>query len=138
MRMSRGTPTGSAMPLCWAHAEYLTLVRSRRDGDVFDCPPPVRERYAISRTGSRVEIWTLAHQPPRIRSGKLLRIITSSPATVHWNPDGRNFHDSETRVSGLSCHYADLDTAKLPPGSHVQFTFRWKEGWEGRDFSVEI
>ena len=30
--MKRGRPTGSAMPLCWAHAEYVTLVRSHKDG----------------------------------------------------------------------------------------------------------
>jgi glucoamylase len=138
-RMSRGSPTGSAMPLCWAHAEYLTLVRSRKDGAVFDCPPPVRERYAIGKTGSRVEIWTQAHQPPRIRAGKTLRIITPSQATARWSANNwQSFHDTETRNSGLSCHYADLDTEKLPPGTQVQFTFRWNEGWEGRDFSIEI
>jgi glucoamylase len=26
--MKFGGPTGSAMPLCWAHAEYISLVRS--------------------------------------------------------------------------------------------------------------
>src|SRR5262249_38222986 len=25
--MKRGHPTGAAMPLCWSHAEYVTLVR---------------------------------------------------------------------------------------------------------------
>ena len=27
-RMKRGCPTGAAMPLCWAHAEYVSLLRS--------------------------------------------------------------------------------------------------------------
>ena len=27
-RMKCGRPTGSAMPLCWSHAEYVSLVRS--------------------------------------------------------------------------------------------------------------
>ena len=31
-------PTGSAMPLVWAHAEYLKLRRSIQDGRVFDLP----------------------------------------------------------------------------------------------------
>jgi len=138
-RMSRGGPTGSAMPLCWAHAEYLTLVRSRKDGAVFDCPPLVRKRYAVGKTGSRLEIWSLAHQPPRIRAGRFLRIIIPSRAPVRWSADDwRSFHDAETRDSGLNCHYADLDTAKLPHGTRVQFTFQWKERWEGRDFAVEI
>ncbi len=28
-KMKRGLPTGAAMPLCWSHAEYVSLVRSR-------------------------------------------------------------------------------------------------------------
>src|SRR5260370_5979021 len=34
--MVQGQPTGSAMPLAWAHAEYIRLVRSASDGKVFD------------------------------------------------------------------------------------------------------
>ena len=34
--MKRGQPTGAAMPLCWSHAEYVALVRSRHDGVCFD------------------------------------------------------------------------------------------------------
>jgi glucoamylase len=34
----RGQPTGSAMPLLWAHGEYVKLRRSLRDGRVFDKP----------------------------------------------------------------------------------------------------
>ena len=34
-----GRPSGSAMPLVWAHAEHIKLLRSLRDGAVFDMPP---------------------------------------------------------------------------------------------------
>ena len=34
-----GRPSGSAMPLVWAHAEYVKLRRSLEDGQVFDMPP---------------------------------------------------------------------------------------------------
>ena len=34
-KMKRGGPTGSAIPLCWAHAEYISLVRSHKDGVCF-------------------------------------------------------------------------------------------------------
>lgn len=36
--LHNGGPTGSAMPLAWAHAELITLLRSLRDGAVFDLP----------------------------------------------------------------------------------------------------
>jgi glucoamylase len=41
-----GQATGSARPLAWAHAEYLQLLRSLRDGRAFSCPQLVAKRYA--------------------------------------------------------------------------------------------
>jgi glucoamylase len=38
--MRRGLPTGAAMPLCWSHAEYVSLVRSAHDGVCFDRVEP--------------------------------------------------------------------------------------------------
>jgi glucoamylase len=42
-----GEPTGSAMPLVWAHAEHLKLRRSLPDRRVYDMPPQVHERSAF-------------------------------------------------------------------------------------------
>src|SRR5262249_51150124 len=43
-RMYLGRPTGSPMPLMWAPAEDIKLLRSRRDGQIFDRIPAVRGR----------------------------------------------------------------------------------------------
>lgn len=42
-----GRAAGSAMPLVWAHAEYLKLCRSLVDGAVFDRPPQTVRRYLV-------------------------------------------------------------------------------------------
>jgi hypothetical protein len=42
-----GHASGSAMPLVWAHAEYLRLCRSRFDRRIFDQPPQTVERYLV-------------------------------------------------------------------------------------------
>ena len=42
--MVLGHATGGVMPLCWAHAEYIKLVRSATDGQVFDIIPEVADR----------------------------------------------------------------------------------------------
>ena len=44
-----GKPTGSAMPLMWAHAEYVKLLRSAMDGKVYDYIPEVAKRYLGNR-----------------------------------------------------------------------------------------
>ena len=44
LELFNGKPSGSAMPLMWAHAEYIKLRRSLRDGRVFDMPPQTVQR----------------------------------------------------------------------------------------------
>lgn len=44
-----GRPSGSAMPLVWAHAEYVKLRRSLHDGHVFDTPPQTVQRYQVEK-----------------------------------------------------------------------------------------
>lgn len=137
--MRRGGPTGSAMPLCWSHAEYVSLVRSHKDGVCFDRIEPVYQRYAKAGTGSKIEMWTLAHQPHWIAEGKTLRIITKKAATVHWSFDGwATANDVEMQDVGFGCWFGDLPSDQIQAGARIAFTFLWQEGWEGKDFQVRI
>ena len=127
------------MPLCWSHAEYLSLVRSHQDGVCFDRIEPAYQRYAKAGTGSRIEMWTLVHQLQRIVPGKALRIITEKAATIHWSFDGwATANDLEARDAGFGCWFGDLPADTLPTGARIVFTLRWQDGWEGKDFQVEI
>ncbi len=141
MHMKFGQPSGAAMPLCWAHAEYISLVRSHLDGVCFDRIEPVYQRYAVNKTTNRVEIWTFAYQPQSIGEGKPLRIICESSASIHWSSDSwQSSQDLKTKVTSLGLHFVDLPIEKLDPGSKFQFTFHWSQpdGWQGDNFSVEI
>ena len=44
-----GKFTGAAMPLVWAHAEYVKLLRSVTDGKIFDRISSVAERYGRAK-----------------------------------------------------------------------------------------
>ena len=138
-RMYRGAPTGSAMPLCWAHGEYLTLVRSRKEGTGFDLIPPAHERYVVQKVSGSVEIWTFAHQPARVRRGKTLRLIIGSSAAVRWTADGWRTTRSDTALdSGLRCWFVDLPTAAFPAGAKIEFTFDWPDQRKEGNFLVEL
>jgi glucoamylase len=138
----RGEPTGSAMPLCWSHAEYLSLVRSRRDGVVFDRVEPAYQRYVAQPIPSSYEIWSFRHQTRLIPPGKTLRLLADARAVVRWSDDGwENAHDTESKSSALSdLFFADLPTADLIVGTVIEFTFHWPETgkWEGKNFSITI
>jgi glucoamylase len=135
-----GRPSGSAMPLVWAHAEHLKLRRSLRDGAVFDMPPQTVQRYLIEKTISPRMVWRFNHKIRSIPSGKNLRIETLVPAVIHWSADEwRTVQDVATHDVGLGMHIADLSTEGLPEGEQIKFTFRWPEAdrWEGKDFTVQ-
>ncbi|MGE5232433.1 MAG: glycoside hydrolase family 15 protein, partial [Deltaproteobacteria bacterium] len=136
-----GRPAGSAMPLVWAHAEYLKLARSLADGRVFDMPPQTLERYVKGDTRSRLVQWRFNQKIRELPAGRILRVETLAPAVVHWSADGwRTVRDTATRDSGLGVYTADLPTDALGSGAEIRFTFYWPDAgrWEGVDFSVKI
>ncbi|MGD9597840.1 MAG: glucan 1,4-alpha-glucosidase [Steroidobacteraceae bacterium] len=136
-----GRPSGSAMPLVWAHAEYVKLARSLCEGRVFDMPPQTVDRYITNKPPLRHSIWRFNHKCRSMPAGRMLRIETLAAATVHWSDDGwRSVHDSVTRDTGLGVHFVDLPGERLQPGDAVKFTFCWREAarWEGVDFEVRV
>lgn len=136
-----GQPSGSAMPLVWAHAEYLKLRRSLRDGRLFDQPPQTVQRYLKDKTVSPRLTWRFNHKLRSLPPGKILRIELMAPAVIHWTADDwKTCQDVTTHDAGLGIHMADLPTKSLPEGKQIKFTFYWPDAshWEGNDFMVRI
>jgi glucoamylase len=136
-----GKPSGSAMPLVWAHAEYVKLLRSLKDGQVFDMPPQTVERYIKAKTESKRVTWRFNNKCQTMPAGKILRLELLAKATVHWSADNwQTVNDTETRDTGLNVHLVDLSVDKLPANTTLVFTFHWSAGdnWEGTDFTVRI
>jgi glucoamylase len=136
----RGHPSGSAMPLVWAHAEHVKLLRSLADNAVFDMPPQTVQRYLRAQTPARVQPWRPDWRPAGLPRGRALRVELPGPATVHWSPDRwRTTEETPTRDTGLGVHAAELPTEALPPGGEVVFTWRWQdESWAGQDHAVRV
>ena len=135
-----GQASGAAMPLVWAHAEYLKLCRSLRDGEVFDRPPQTVQRYLGKKAAtSRHIIWRFNNKVRTMPASRTLRVETLAKASVHWSVDGwRTVRDTVTHDTTLGVHVADLPTTRLRRGDRVDLTFYWPEvdRWEGTDFVV--
>jgi glucoamylase len=137
----KGCPSGSAMPLVWAHAEYVKLARSLEDGRVFDTPPQTVKRYVDRKTISPFAMWRFNSKARAIPCGKTLRIETTAASVVHWTADDwQSSHDVSGVDTTIGMWISDLATDLLPGGAKVQFTFYWPDSrrWEGTDFSVSI
>ena len=141
-RMRRGCPTGAAMPLCWSHAEYVSLVRSQRDGVCFDRIEPAFQRYVAHPEQSGHEIWSVRHPIRRMARGKTLRIILAAEATVVWSTDAWASVNNAgtTHVSGLDLWFLDFSTRDWPAEAVFSFTLHWRRDlrWEGRNWEVSI
>jgi len=136
-----GRPSGSAMPLVWAHAEYMKLVRSLTEERIFDMPPQTRARYLDEGVRSSRIGWRFSNRVREIPTGTTLRLEVLAPARVHLSTDAwDHVADLDTTDSGLGVYYADLPTADLEDGTEVTFTFFWTDAdhWEGSDFTVRV
>jgi len=139
--MLLGRPTGSAMPLMWAHAEYIKLLRSVADGQVFDLIPEVVERYLSGRNSRhRFEVWKHNRQVSSVRQQCTLRIQVPAPFRLHWTSDEWDtVRDTPSAGTALGIDFVDVP---IPADQRapVRFTFFWtnNSSWEGRDYVVEV
>ena len=116
----RGQPTGSATPLVWAHAEYVKLRRSLKDGKVFDMPPQSAERYVKQRITATHVIWRPDQRWRSIPVRKTLRLEFEEPTQVRWRMnEASDWRHAETTATGLGMHKVDLPTADLAAGIRV-------------------
>jgi glucoamylase len=135
-----GQPAGSAMPLMWAHAEYVKLLRSVGDGKVFDLIPVVAERYLKGRGRKDLEVWTPARQVREVMAGQVLRVQAPESFMLHWTNDGwATASDTPSKPTGIGIEFADI-AVHDDQSSPVQFTFFWTgpNRWEGRNYEVRI
>lgn len=139
-RLLPGRPSGSAMPLVWAHAEFIKLAASHRAGRVLDCPAAVRARYAGRRPDAAVWIWTPGARIGHVAHGRGLLILLPRAARVHLGFDGwYALADPPTRPFGLGMHGVELDAATLRGHARLDFTWQWDTGeWAGEDCAIAL
>ncbi len=135
-----GKYSGSAMPLVWAHSEYIKLRCSLKDRKVFDMPRHTEDRYIHNKTKIDWETWRFDQPCNKIYKRKVLRIELMAPALVHWSDDGwETIKETETTDTGLGVYFADLPIKSKKKGMIV-FSFYWRNthNWEGKNFKVEF
>jgi glucoamylase len=143
-----GQPAGSAVPLVWAHAEYLKLLRSAVDGKVFDRIDPVYERYCEpagrKKVRTNLEIYSMKRPIHKIAAGETLRILDEKRFDVKWTMDGWvTSHTTMSRSLGSAGHCVDIATAPVSgkaEGAKLEWTLRWTEqnAWLGYNVEVQV
>ncbi|MCX7741484.1 MAG: glycoside hydrolase family 15 protein [Meiothermus sp.] len=133
-----GRPTGSAMPLVWAHAEYLKLYLALQKGHPSEQLRSVAERYRSPRPPTVLH-WRTEAPYGEIPSDCSLLIEDAQPFTLHFGFDGwQQVEEQEAHEVGLGRFGVRLEPALLQGHRSLEFTRRFEEGWEGQDYRVEI
>lgn len=134
----QGKATGSASPLVWAHGEFVKLLRSREDGEGFECYPAVRHFFSARDGRPRRVYWQFNHQrthwPPGV---SWVRVVVSAPACLVYTTDG---WATVNRADLSPCGDMRVWTLDVPVDSErLEFTFYWPEAqhWEGRNFQMD-
>lgn len=136
-----GKPTGGAMPLAWAHAEHLKLVRSINDNNIFDMPDGTFNRYVKKKTENKYCCWRLNNKFKMMSYGKILRIELPEQAIVQWTIDNWK-HTNETQTSGtiFGINYIDIDSNGIQKNVIISFRVFWlnTNTTDGNNFEVSF
>lgn len=128
--MFLGQSSGSAMPLMWAHAEYIKLLRSVSDGVVFDRIPVVWDRYVRRQGTLRNDLifWKYTRQPRSIRAGSVLRVISAGAFRLRWSLDAGGaagasaMREVAATDGGLEINFVDITVPGGQTGT-LRFSF---------------
>ncbi len=139
--MEFGRPTGAAMPLVWAHAEYLKLLRSAVDGRIFERISVVEQRYCgKNRHKGHLEVFKFSRPLRQISAGVTLRVINENRFRLLWSFDSwATVNAKESANIGFPGSFADVTIPDAQKAS-ISFTLFWpgENRWEGRNFDIEI
>ncbi len=136
-----GKPTGSAMPLVWAHAEFIKLVHSMGNKSPVDRPRATGTRYGGKIPSVSWVLWRHRHKVSQIPEGIELRVVFEREVLVHWGIDNWDTPaDMPTRPLGLGFFGTVLPAVGLKAGQTILFTFYWigEQRWEGVDYRVKV
>jgi len=122
-RLYPGCATGSAMPLVWAHAEFIKLAHSRAAGHPVDRLDTVWRRYEGRAPKAVLAVWSPKAPIDTIFHGEALCIYLPQPATIRFRiGDAPDADEMYTTPAGLGLHGITLPVEKLGIGESFHFT----------------
>lgn len=140
-RLQPGRPTGGAMPLLWAHAEFVKLAAARAAGHPLERLDAVWARYRGLRADAPTWVWTAAAPFTRLPRGKAILIVLPCPARLHLGRDGwRDARDIECAPQSLGHSSLHVSAATLAPHRSLEFTWQdTRDGrWHDARYSLEL
>ena len=136
-----GRPTGSAMPLVWAHAEFLKLLLARASGRPVELLDSVAARYRAKQPTVSTWFWRSDVPVDALPRGRAIVIEDRRSFSLHFGFDGwYGAQDRESAPLGLGMHGVRIEADELGGRQALDFT-RFYPGasvWEGHEHHVAL
>lgn len=136
-----GKPSGSAMPLVWAHGEFIKLLATHTTGRPAEWFDPVVTRYGGRRPEAACWHWRATSSFSRLLKGRDLSIEADRSFILHLGLDGWNRIEDVPSVAGpFDIHLVRLSKERLEGHGAIRFTIRDAEtgAWSGQDYAVDL
>jgi glucoamylase len=136
-----GKPTGSAMPLVWAHAEFLKLLCARQQKRPLELLSSVETHVRDRAARSGTLHWRADTPAVELPSDRDLLVEDEKPFRLHFGFDG--WHDVQDQPSTplpFGLYGVRLTRAALARGGVLDFTryFIDEARWEGTDQHIRL
>jgi glucoamylase len=136
-----GKPTGSAMPLVWAHAEFLKLLVARQRKRPLELLGSVEEYLRLKQTKNDTWHWRPDLPFDVVPAGRDLLVDMPVPFVLHLGFDGwQGIEDRPSTPLAFGRHGVRLTAKDFDRRRVVDFTFYFVDTgqWEGRDHHVRL
>src|SRR5581483_3449147 len=109
-----GKPSGSAMRLGWAHAEYLKLLAAAATGKPVELLDVVKTRYAGKRPHAATWFWRDDVPFAELDRARTLVIEATTPFNLEYSlDDGATWAGRDSTTLGLSMHGVRFAASEL-------------------------
>jgi glucoamylase len=136
-----GKPTGGAMPLVWAHAEFLKLLYARQNKRPLELLKSVEEHYRGKSANCGLWHWRPDTPFDALPADHDLLVEMAAPFTLHMGFDGwQGIEDRPSTPLPFGMHGVRLTKGELARRRVLDFTCYLVDEarWEGSDHHVRL
>lgn len=136
-----GKPSGSAMPLLWAHAEFLKLLATHAEGRPCELLSDIETRYGGKRPKASCWHWRRNSRFFDMPNDRDLWIEAQEPFILRYGLDGwQDAQEAPSEPTAFGLSGVRFGTARLAGTKRLDFTFYFPErsDWGGEDFSIRF
>jgi glucoamylase len=117
-----GKPSGSAMPLIWAHAEFLKLLAARVDGRAEEALSIIQQRYSMRPPKAARWHWRDASPFTAMPRDRVLSIEREGAFTLNCTIAGKLTQRTSTEVA-FGLHAVEFRPDELAGGAKLTLSF---------------